>query len=40
MYPSGFAELLKNEEKNIKNFKSRVSKEKERINQDISSFKI
>lgn len=32
MYPSGFSELLKYEERNIKTFKSQVSREKERIN--------
>lgn len=39
MYPSGFSELLKFEERNIKVFKSQINREKERVNEDMNSFK-
>jgi hypothetical protein len=39
MYPSGFAELLKFEERNIKAFKAQIAKEKERVNDDMNAFK-
>lgn len=39
MYPSGFAELLKFEERNIKTFKGQINREKERVNEDMISFK-
>jgi len=39
MYPSGFAELLKFEERNIKTFKGQINREKERVNEDMTSFK-
>jgi hypothetical protein len=39
MYPSGFAELLKYEERNIKAFKTQITKEKERVNDDMMTFK-
>jgi hypothetical protein len=32
--------LLKNEERNIRCFKSRIGREKERINQDVSAWRV
>ena len=40
MYPVGFGDLLKNQDKNIKSFKMQISKEKDKIDEDIASFKI
>lgn len=39
MYPSGFAELLKYEDRNIKTFKAQINREKDRINEDMVGFK-
>ena len=39
MYPSGFAELLKFEERNIKTFKAQINREKDKVNDDMTSFK-
>ena len=40
MYPAGFSELLKHEDRNVKAFKLQINKEKERIDDDMQSFKI
>jgi glutathionyl-hydroquinone reductase len=40
MYPQGFAELLKNEDKNIKAFKLDIQREKDRLDEDLTSFKV
>ena len=40
MYPSGFSELLRHEERNIRAFKKQISREKERVDEDMSAFRI
>ena len=40
MYPTGFSELLRHEERNIRTFKKQISREKERVDEDMSAFRI
>jgi hypothetical protein len=40
MYPAGFAELLRHEDRTLKTFKLNINKEKERVDQDMKEFKM
>ena len=39
MFPAGFAELLRGEQRNIRAFKNQISREKERVDEDMNAFK-